>query len=88
MDREAREKTSEELVREERWKWHGVSPRRVVGTLLRGFGLIGVAFGLVSYVLGRWDTDLDAAFLAASVVMLLVSVPVLWRIRPASWPWP
>ena len=69
-----------------RWKWHEVSRRRVVGTLLRGFGLIGVAFGLANYVLGRWDPGLDAAFLAASIGMLLVSIPVLWRVKPAAWP--
>lgn len=68
------------------WKWHEVSPRRVVGTLLRGFGLIGTAFGVVTYALGRWDPVLDPAFFAASVAMLLVSVPVLWRVKPAPWP--
>jgi hypothetical protein len=57
----------------------------VVGTLLRGIGLIGVAFGLANYVLGRWDPSLDVAFFAASVVMLLVSVPVLWHVKPAAW---
>lgn len=69
-----------------RWRWHEVSLRRVVGTLLRGFGLIGVAFGVAHSVLGRWDPDLDPAFLAASVVMLLASVPVLWRVKPAHSP--
>ncbi len=71
---------------ESRWKWHEESSRRVLGTLLRAFGLIGVAYGLVSYVLDRWIANLDPALFAASVVMLLVSIPVLWRVKPAAWP--
>ena len=69
-----------------RRKWHEVSPRRVTGTVLRGFGLVGVAFGAVNYALGRWNDVLDPAFLAASVLMLLVSIPLLWRVKPAAWP--
>lgn len=68
------------------WRWHEISPRRVVGALFRGFGLIGVAFGVANYILGRWDPDLDPAFFAVSALLLLASVPVLWRVKPAPWP--
>jgi hypothetical protein len=69
-----------------RWPWREVSPRRVIGTVLRGFGLVGVGAGVAKYLVGRWDPEVDPALLVAAVVILLVSVPVLWRVKPAPWP--
>ena len=68
------------------WRWREVSPRRVFGTLLRGFGLIGILMAAGNYVLGRWNPDLDPPFLAVALALLILSGPVLWRVKPADWP--
>jgi hypothetical protein len=58
----------------------------VAGEVLRLVGLVGLLLGAASYVVGRWNPDLDPGFLMASVGMLVLSVPVLWRVKPAPWP--
>jgi hypothetical protein len=69
-----------------RWRWRKISPRRMTGTILEGFGLVGVMIGALNYVKGEWNPSLDPQFLAGSALLLLVGFVVLWRVKPAPWP--
>lgn len=69
-----------------RWRWRQVSPRRVIGQMLEGFGIVFIVNEALTYGRGRWDPSLDPSFVVAGVVMLVVGFAVLWRVKPAPWP--
>ncbi len=71
---------------ESRWHWRQVSPRRVVGQLLRSFGFVGLLLPGSDLVRGSWEPSFDPAMLCAATVALAVSVVVLRGVKPAPWP--
>jgi hypothetical protein len=69
-----------------RWRWRAVSPRRVLGPVVRGVGVVLLFASASLWVEGSWEPTVGPWLVGAGVAAVIAGTALVWRVPRAPWP--